>query len=73
MFLSTICAASSEMDSVSIRTALLAAGGCISLSSGSVRIDTLSIEEEAAQIVDKDVYSLTGSASRSSKLARPQA
>ncbi len=40
------------------RTALLAAGGCISLSSGSVRIDTLSIEEEAAQIVDKDVYSL---------------
>jgi len=40
------------------RTALLAAGGYISLSSGSVRIDTLSIEEEAAQIVDKDVYSL---------------
>jgi len=40
------------------RTALLAAGGYISLSSGSVRIDTLSVEEEAAQIVDKDVYSI---------------
>jgi glutamyl-tRNA(Gln) amidotransferase subunit E len=40
------------------RTALLAAGGYVSLSSGSVRIDTLSVEEEAAQIVDKDVYSL---------------
>jgi glutamyl-tRNA(Gln) amidotransferase subunit E len=40
------------------RTVLLAAGGYISLSSGSVRIDTLSIEEEAAQIVDKDVYSI---------------
>jgi glutamyl-tRNA(Gln) amidotransferase subunit E len=40
------------------RTALLAAGGYISLSSGSVQIDTLSIEEEAAQIVDKDVYSI---------------
>jgi glutamyl-tRNA(Gln) amidotransferase subunit E len=40
------------------RTALLAADGYVSLGSGSVRIDTLSIEEEAAQIVDKDVYSL---------------
>jgi len=40
------------------RTALLAADGYASLGSGSVRIDTLSIEEEAAQIVDKDVYSL---------------
>jgi len=40
------------------RTALLAADGYVSLSSGSVRVDTLSIEEEAAQIVDKDVYSL---------------
>ncbi|MGA3199176.1 MAG: Glu-tRNA(Gln) amidotransferase subunit GatE [Halobacteriota archaeon] len=40
------------------RTALLAADGYVSLGSGSVRIDTLSIEEEAAQIVDKDVYSI---------------
>jgi glutamyl-tRNA(Gln) amidotransferase subunit E len=40
------------------RTALLAADGQVSLRSGSVRIDTLSVEEEAAQIVGKDVYSL---------------
>jgi glutamyl-tRNA(Gln) amidotransferase subunit E len=40
------------------RTALLAVDGQVSLRGGSVRIDTLSVEEEAAQIVDKDVYSL---------------
>ena len=40
------------------RTALLAVDGQVSLRSGPVRIDTLSVEEEAAQIVDKDVYSL---------------
>ncbi|MEI7826585.1 MAG: Glu-tRNA(Gln) amidotransferase subunit GatE [Euryarchaeota archaeon] len=40
------------------RTALLAVEGQVSLRSGPVRIDTLSVEEEAAQIVDKDVYSL---------------
>jgi len=40
------------------RTALLAVDGQVSLKSGPVRIDTLSVEEEAAQIVDKDVYSL---------------
>jgi glutamyl-tRNA(Gln) amidotransferase subunit E len=40
------------------RTALLAVDGQVSLRSGLVRIDTLSVEEEAAQIVDKDVYSL---------------
>ena len=40
------------------RTALLAVDGQVSLRSGSVRIDTLSVEEEAAQIVDKDVFSL---------------
>jgi glutamyl-tRNA(Gln) amidotransferase subunit E len=40
------------------RTALLAADGYVSLSGGAVRIDTLSVEEEAAQIVEKDVYSL---------------
>lgn len=40
------------------RTALLAVDGKVSLRSGPVRIDTLSVEEEAAQIIDKDVYSL---------------
>src|SRR5665647_2782633 len=40
------------------RTALLAVDGQVSLRSSLVRIDTLSVEEEAAQIVDKDVYSL---------------
>ncbi len=40
------------------RTALLASDGFIDLSSSRIRIDTLSIEEEAAQIVGKDVYSL---------------
>ncbi len=40
------------------RTALLAVDGQVSLRSGPVRIDTLSVEEEAAQIVDKDIYSL---------------
>jgi glutamyl-tRNA(Gln) amidotransferase subunit E len=40
------------------RTALLAVDGQVSLRSGLVRIDTLSVEEEAAQIVDKDVFSL---------------
>ena len=40
------------------RTALLASDGHVLLSSGSVQIDTLSIEEEAAQIVDTDEYSL---------------
>jgi glutamyl-tRNA(Gln) amidotransferase subunit E len=40
------------------RTALLAVDGQLLLRSGPVRIDTLSVEEEAAQIVDKDVYSL---------------
>ncbi len=40
------------------RTALLASGGYVALSNGTVRVDTLSIEEEAAQIVAKDVYSL---------------
>ncbi|MGZ4945176.1 MAG: Glu-tRNA(Gln) amidotransferase subunit GatE [Halobacteriota archaeon] len=40
------------------RTALLAVDGQVSLRSGPVRIDTLSVEEEAAQIVSKDVYSL---------------
>jgi glutamyl-tRNA(Gln) amidotransferase subunit E len=40
------------------RTALIAVDGLVSLNSGPVRIDTLCLEEEAAQIVDKDVYSL---------------
>lgn len=40
------------------RTALIAVDGQVSLSSGPVRVDTLCLEEEAAQIVDKDVYSL---------------
>jgi glutamyl-tRNA(Gln) amidotransferase subunit E len=40
------------------RTALLAVDGKVSLRSGPGRIDTLSVEEEAAQIIDKDVYSL---------------
>jgi len=40
------------------RTALLAVDGQVSLRSGPVRIDTLSVEEEAAQIIDEDVYSL---------------
>jgi len=40
------------------RTALLAVDGEVILKSGHVRIDTISVEEEAAQIVEKDVYSL---------------
>ncbi|MGZ4921796.1 MAG: Glu-tRNA(Gln) amidotransferase subunit GatE [Halobacteriota archaeon] len=40
------------------RTALLASDGYVSLGNATVRIDTLSIEEEAAQIVAKDAYSL---------------
>jgi len=40
------------------RTALLASDGHVALSNGSVRIDTVSIEEEAAQIVGEDEYSL---------------
>ena len=40
------------------RTALLASDGFVDLSSGRIRIDTLSVEEEAAQIVGKDIYSL---------------
>jgi glutamyl-tRNA(Gln) amidotransferase subunit E len=40
------------------RTALLASDGFIDLSSGRIRIDTLSVEEEAAQIVGNDIYSL---------------
>jgi len=40
------------------RTALLASDGHVVLSNGSVRIDTMSIEEEAAQIVGEDEYSL---------------
>ncbi len=40
------------------RTALLAADGFIDLSSSRIRIDTLSVEEEAAQIAGNDVYSL---------------
>jgi glutamyl-tRNA(Gln) amidotransferase subunit E len=40
------------------RTALVAVDGQVTLSSGPIRVDTLCLEEEAAQIVDKDVYSL---------------
>jgi glutamyl-tRNA(Gln) amidotransferase subunit E len=40
------------------RTALLASDGFIDLNSGRIRIDTLSVEEEAAQIVGNDIYSL---------------
>ncbi len=40
------------------RTALLASDGYVTVRNGTVRVDTLSIEEEAAQIVAKDVYSL---------------
>ena len=40
------------------RTALIAVNGQVSLNSGPVRVDTLCLEEEAAQIVGKDVYSL---------------
>jgi len=40
------------------RTALLAVDGEVTLKSGRVRIDTISVEEEAAQIVEKDSYSL---------------
>ena len=40
------------------RTALVASDGYVTVGSGTVQIDTLSVEEEAAQIVDKDVYSL---------------
>ncbi|MGZ4903578.1 MAG: Glu-tRNA(Gln) amidotransferase subunit GatE [Halobacteriota archaeon] len=40
------------------RTALLASDGSVSLGNATVRVETLSIEEEAAQIVAKDVYSL---------------
>jgi glutamyl-tRNA(Gln) amidotransferase subunit E len=40
------------------RTALLASDGFVDISSRRIRIDTLSVEEEAAQIVGDDIYSL---------------